>query len=341
MRKPLEILLNILFWVLSSLLIINSFSITAQEIEIINGLEQLRIVRDSTLLSKLCIAIIAAAIVFYSNLFLWQNLKRKKYLPIFWCIALAPLYFLLYSFFNLLFLGAGGINPPTSIVLGIGVFYIATSISYVLALDLRKSKSLAEQALLDKKISDLQFLRNQLHPHFLFNALNNLLSMVDQSRDAQLALAIDKLSGLMRYVVYEIGEKQVAISKELAFVDDFVALQKMRFNADEIEFIAEEKIDDKGYQIEPGILIPFVENAFKFGVMPEKRSIIRMTTKVQQGDFSFSISNPIYPENVGFNYSGMGLKQTKERLRMVYGNQFTLDIAEGEEFQVHLEIKKS
>ena len=87
-----------------------------------------------------------------------------------------------------------------------------------------------------KNQTELKLLRQQLQPHFLFNTMNNLLAMVNQSDNPKLAQSIDKLSGLLRYVVYDTKNRNVRIDEEIAFIQNFAELHLLRFEEDEIDF---------------------------------------------------------------------------------------------------------
>src|SRR5690606_981755 len=146
---------------------------------------------------------------------------------------------------------------PIVFVLVLSTVYrlVVDKINYERELSKKKAEQLA---------TELKFLRSQVSPHFLFNVLNNLVSMARHRSDLLEPDRV-KLSGLMRYMIYESAERRVPLNTEIAYLQDYNELQKLRFGAD-VDVVVKIQCDDHAFNIAPMLLIPFVENAFKHGV---------------------------------------------------------------------------
>ncbi|WP_109302662.1 sensor histidine kinase [Aquimarina sp. AU474] len=175
----------------------------------------------------------------------------------------------------------------------------------------------------EKLEAELNQLRNQVHPHFLFNTLNNLYSLIIKKSDLAEA-AVLKLSGLMRYMLYEANVTKVPLSKEVEYLKNFVDLETLRFDSHtDISFNTE---IDKEYSISPFLLIPFVENAFKHGASANKDSWIVINIIVKNQNLIMQVENAKQIEknqNVNFE-GGIGFDNVKKRLELLYPNNHSL-----------------
>jgi len=175
----------------------------------------------------------------------------------------------------------------------------------------------------EKKDMELQFLKSQLNPHFLFNSLNNIYSLAYQKSD-KTADAILKLSEIMRYMIYESNDSWVALSKEVEYVKSFVELQKLRFkDGASVVITLNGEID--GQQIVPLILISFVENAFKHGVANDPEDPIKINIIANQKILHFSVSNKKSKTNKDA-MGGVGLNNVERRLQLLYPDRYKLNI---------------
>ena len=191
----------------------------------------------------------------------------------------------------------------------------------------------------EKLKAELSFLKAQINPHFLFNTLNNIYALAsDQSEHT--APAVMKLSSIMRYVLSEARNDMVPLEKEIQFTSHFIELQKMRLtDKTSIEFTI--KGDPIGRQIVPLLLLPFVENAFKYGISTREYSPIRILLEIKKDSMYFSVTN-----NKHINTSlkvadntGIGISNTKRRLDLMYEDSYELTIDDkAGEFSVHLNI---
>ncbi|MBB2151047.1 sensor histidine kinase [Pedobacter gandavensis] len=175
----------------------------------------------------------------------------------------------------------------------------------------------------EKKEMELQFLKSQLNPHFLFNSLNNIYSLAYQKSD-KTADAILKLSEIMRYMIYESNDSWVSLSKEIEYLHSYIELQKLRFrDGASVQFQLNGEIDDQ--QIVPLILISFVENAFKHGVANDPKDPIKINIIANQKILHFSITNKKNQHNKD-EVGGVGLNNVERRLQLLYPDRYKLNI---------------
>ncbi|HEY0273897.1 MAG TPA: sensor histidine kinase, partial [Chitinophaga sp.] len=139
-----------------------------------------------------------------------------------------------------------------------------------------------EKSLVQEKLqTELKFLRNQTHPHFLFNTLNNIYALA-RKRSEKTAEMILKLSKLLRFMLYESGKGTICISEEIRIIEDYLELQKLRFN-ERLSIHFHKRIDQKSTRLAPLLLLPFVENAFKHGVSETRfNSFVNINLQLQQ-----------------------------------------------------------
>lgn len=175
--------------------------------------------------------------------------------------------------------------------------------------------------------TELQFLKNQINPHFLFNTLNNLYSLTLKKSDLAPDIVL-KLSDMMRYMLYECNEKLVNLEKEVNYLENYLILEKLRFKS--IEKIEFEVIGQTAHiNIPPLLIIPFFENAFKHGASnPYISSQLWME---EDGLLRFHITNKKSDSNEN-QRGGIGLVNVKRRLELMFPNQYQLEIINGKEF---------
>lgn len=341
MKKWFEICANILFWLLTGWLLTSSFSIQFHEVELIDGVETVKIIRNFDIILRLLIVIFISLIMFYSNLWNILQLKRgfSRTKVIIFAVAIFTAGFGIYCLVEIIPFFPRNIPLPYSLSSATMAFYYAISITYGIGKLWQHSEHIRQKLDLEKKQAELSLLRSQLHPHFLFNTLNNLLAMVDQQENPALADALDRLSELLRYVVYDTAAGKVPISKEIGFIRNFSELQKLRFEKNEVCFELNINGPCNEQLIEPGIFIPFIENAFKYGVEAEKESRITVSFDLTQSSvIRFLCKNPIHPVMQKLNGLGSGIESSRERLKLVYPKKHSLKITQNDHFKVELEI---
>lgn len=208
------------------------------------------------------------------------------------------------------------------------------------AIDWFDSQKLKAELVSQTQISELVLLRSQVNPHFLFNTLNNIYSLVcKKSPDAP--EAIMKLSSIMRYMLYDANTDKVLLEKEIEYLCSFIDLQKLRLHkTDFVEFHIEGEVGNK--IITPMLLLPFVENAFKHGnkLVPSPGILIHLAVAPHQ--LLFEIVNHL-KKTVGGqkdNIGGVGLQNIKRRLEILYPGTYTLKTTiENDLFKVKLSIQ--
>ncbi|WP_219009256.1 sensor histidine kinase [Aquimarina litoralis] len=171
--------------------------------------------------------------------------------------------------------------------------------------------------------SELTQLRNQIHPHFLFNTLNNLYSLIIKKSDAA-EDALIRLSGLMRYMLYEANVPKVSLSKEIEYLRNYIDLEKLRLNnTNTIHFTTSMNKDN---EIAPFILMPFVENAFKHGISNDKKSSIEISVKADKDVLTMSVYNTkkINAHKDQGEKIGVGMVNVKKRLELLYKDNYEL-----------------
>lgn len=214
-------------------------------------------------------------------------------------------------------------------VLVMGVMVTIVSTFLRITRELRKAEN-------ERKDAELAYLKAQVNPHFLFNTLNSIYSLA-YKRSEQAAPAIVKLSGLMRYVITEAQEDKVLLSKELEYVSNYIELQRLRLTSSTVlQFSVVGDTEDK--LISPMIFLPFIENAFKYGVNPEQESEIRILFTVTSHAVQMEVSNSVVNgEAVASERIGIG--NSKERLERLYPGNYLLNIkADDDKFYVSLNI---
>ncbi|MFA5299818.1 MAG: sensor histidine kinase, partial [Lutibacter sp.] len=225
-----------------------------------------------------------------------------------------------------------------SLTQGIVVFLLfAISLSIKLSIELYKNEKVKNLIKTQKINAELSFLKTQLNPHFLFNTLNSIYSLANKKSD-DTTEAIITLSELMKYMIYETNKEFVALQNEIDYIKNFISLQNLRLkDSSGVRFNVRGKLD---YNIEPLLLISFIENAFKYGTDYTGKTDITIEIKVENDILSLKVSNYISLKEKKNNSSGVGIENIKSRLNILYPNSHTLNIEESDKlFKVELLLK--
>lgn len=201
------------------------------------------------------------------------------------------------------------------------------ALSFLLSLMLRINDRLRETER-EKIQTELSYLKAQINPHFLFNTLNSIYSLaIEQS--VHTPDAIIELSSFLRYITKETQEERVALSKELEYIGHYVALQRLRL-VDTVRLTFTTTGNIRGQHIAPLILISFIENAFKYGVNPQEDSVITIEISVQENELHCRVFNKKVhvTQRLQTAGSGIGLTNTKTRLKLLYPDQHRLIISD-------------
>lgn len=192
----------------------------------------------------------------------------------------------------------------------------------------------------EKLTSELAFLKSQVNPHFLFNILNNICSLARKKSD-DTENAIIKLSQIMRYMMYESKDEKVSLEKEVEYLQNYIELQRMRISGKvQINFSVAGPVSQ--LMIEPMLLIPFVENAFKHGISYIEDSGIDIVMKVTNKELNFSVENSFVKkgDEIMPSGTGIGLKNVLRRLELLYPGKHELSINDHDlKYRVLLKIK--
>lgn len=183
---------------------------------------------------------------------------------------------------------------------------------------------------LQRTTVELQTIKNQINPHFLFNTLNNFFAMAIEKEATALAESISQLTSMMRYTIYENHMSHVPLSKEIAYIQHYIQLQLLRFEAAEVPIEFTIKGEPASIQIAPMLLINFVENAFKHGISLQQESFIFIHLEIQEKQLVFSVENTKHQrlESSYPQYSGVGLASSRKLLQLLYPNRHQLQITE-------------
>lgn len=209
------------------------------------------------------------------------------------------------------------------------------------ALRLAFDRILADRRLADTEAaqlrSELEVLKNQINPHFIFNALNALYYKIDRSNGAARKLT-QQFSALVGYQLYECNEAVVEIEKEICFIENYIGLQRER-SGDLIRVSCSGFSSMAGFSIPPHVLTPLVENCFKHvSRFDDRENFIALACSLDEGRFCFRALNTYDPTRQR-ERSGIGLANTRKRLELLYRDRFTLSTAEnGDHFETTLTL---
>ncbi|MBC7568180.1 MAG: histidine kinase [Spirosoma sp.] len=199
-----------------------------------------------------------------------------------------------------------------------------------------------KQALIQQRIqAELDALKAQMNPHFLFNSLNSVYDTAIVEDSPRTAESIQQLSGIVQYVM-EVSRLQTTdVRRELRFIDDYVELQRVRIpNQENIQITTDIEWDEKPAQIMPLLLNPLIENAFKYGISIQYPCFVRIQLRVQGGTLRMTTENSILLRTDLEKGTGIGLANVRQRLELAYPGQHSLTMNETDDaFLVDLTIK--
>jgi sensor histidine kinase YesM len=200
-----------------------------------------------------------------------------------------------------------------------------------------KLKQSSQQLRIEKQQAELNYLRSQTNPHFLFNTLNNIYSLARDKND-RAPESILRLSKILRFMLYETGGEQIAIEKEIRILDDYIALEKLRYDESlRVEFSHD--VEDMRQSIPPLLLIPLVENAFKHGVSETRgRAFVDIQLSVNRRQLTFTVRNSIGAPEEGTKREHIGLSNLRRQLELLF-ESYSLEAGPGNnEFAAILKI---
>lgn len=347
----IEVPFHVLFWLLCWWLLRQTLSIESVEVLIEDGVERRYYTRAPVLAPFFIVNLVIKMVLFYASAFYllprfigkknWWALAGRLFVLMAGCFALefginqlvnqrdaAP-----YNYFE----GSVGIN------LLLYVFFVLSSFAYRFSKAWYKNERLKNKLTQEKLSSELNFLKSQVNPHFLFNTLNNLFAIAERANNREVAHGIAELSTLMRYMLYDCQSERVPLEKEVAYLRSIIEIHQLRIAEEDDVVIAFNVSGDYiGKQIAPLLLIPFVENAFKHGINYKSSSFIRIDFEVKGKMLQFSVKNSNFEDQQQTHQtqSGIGLENVKRRLELVYPARHRLTIQSREEtYAVFLELE--
>lgn len=290
------------------------------------------------------------AVEFYvCYLWVYPRYLRKSKVPqlIGWVILVVGMFismrYLLEEVLHPYFFGFGNYAEGTTIGYYIrdnvyfGSSYIVIAAAVWSTENAFKNEKMNEQLRVEAEKAELSFLKSQINPHFLYNTLNYIYSLALPVSD-KLAQAVIRLSDLMRYTLTESSDGKVNLLKEVGYLESYVELFRMRF--DPLFYVSfEVKGLTDQQRIAPLLLIPFLENAFKHGVLNDPDHPIRMEIKVSLQELKVTLWNKINQHQKDHS-SGIGLMNVQRRLYLIYPGKHDLEIQnDGKSYQVNLRIE--
>lgn len=233
--------------------------------------------------------------------------------------------------------------------IGVAIVVFSSLISYTVTiyvasgvLNGRRTKLLKEKLAEENQRhteAELNWLKNQINPHFLFNTLNNISSLTaidpDMAQDS-----IGRLSDLLRYAMYESDKPTVALGKEVEFMQNYISLMNLRCG-DKTEVTADFDIESPQMQIAPLLLISFIENAYKHGISTNRKSFIHIKMSEKEGLLTFTCANSNFPkDHTDHSGNGIGLQNMRRRMELLYPGRYKWEqTLEDETWKVRCEIK--
>jgi two-component system, LytTR family, sensor kinase len=280
--------------------------------------------------------------IFYGNaLLLYPKFLNRSY----WWLYIASVILLIVfsirvKFFILEWWFSDSLDARTHVLFP-SVVVFTISIFYSIAVERIRAEKLKKENEAMQLGMELKFLRSQISPHFLFNILTNLASLARKKSD-HLEGSLLTLSGLMRYMLYE-TDKKISLKQEVEYLESFIALQQLRFGQDvKIVLSIALSHEQTNYFIEPMLLIPFVENAFKHGTGYMDQPVIDINLAVKESELIFQVKNK-FEKDVDTSKdesSGIGLKNVRSRLALLYPERHNLAIhADNNLFNINLTLK--
>lgn len=221
------------------------------------------------------------------------------------------------------------------------LFYLAFAVALHLSKQWWVQRELIRKIELEKLNTELQYLKAQINPHFLFNSINTIYFQIDK-QNTSARETLGKFSDMLRYQLYECNGHKIPVEKEISYLKNYVELQRLRKDENyKIEFSCSEELVN--FTLPPLLLVPFVENAFKHvSNFTEKENVIKVDLSKTGDFFQLSVFNTKDNSHRVSENGGIGLKNVKRRLELSYRDQYSLDIQDNpEHFTVNLKLQVS
>ncbi len=351
LRHYIEILFGIVFWIGTYYLLVQSFAIESIEIEAFGNQYERNIIYNESRILSIRLGLILKICYYYLNVYVITKIYHRKgwlnylllLIPVFIAFELLEVGKLIriYSF--------NGVQLWEN-VLGLSIlqYFLLTFLSFAHSLlkKSRKDEISNIQLLEQKKTAELQALKAQINPHFLFNALNNLLSISNDAKNEKASQVITQLSDMMRFLLDDSAEDHIPLAREVELIDNFIAINKLRFDdSDDIQIHFSKLGNLASKSIEPMLLLPFVENAFKHGVHAFKPSFVDIALELKEDQLYFQVRNSVHEKanennTLQSTRSGIGIQNVRNRLDIIYPRKYDLQaIKKDNEYSVILNIR--
>lgn len=218
-------------------------------------------------------------------------------------------------------------------------FLVIAGAAVKLMIDYARLQQRMAETAKEKAEAELNFLKSQINPHFLFNSLNSVYFLIDKN-NTEARQSLHKFSDMLRYQLYEMNGAKIPVEKEISYLKDYVDLQKLRKD-DHFSVSLNYSPQVSGFMIEPLLLVPFVENAFKHvSTHTDGNNFIKLDLSRNNGQFAFSATNSKDEGKTTDPYSGIGLNNVKRRLELLYPGKHELNIKdENGVYKVDLKLK--
>ncbi len=252
-------------------------------------------------------------------------------------------YYVFYPIYNYEWLSGGAWNVAKSLKTTLSIYPVVALAAFIKITKYFYSEESKSQELRQEKLqAELNFLKGQIHPHFLFNTLNNLYALTLKKSESSPEVVL-KLSELLSFMLYECNSRTVSLSKEIKLIENYIALEKIRYD-DRLTVSYETEGNVSQSEIPPMLLLPFVENAFKHGTSDSIDEVwveIKVAIRNQTLSLSVRNSNGHDDQKEEFEYQkGIGLTNVRRRLELLYNGNYKLDTEDNSDtYSVLLEIE--
>lgn len=279
--------------------------------------------------------IVLLIIIAYLNLqyFLPRYLLRKRYLAYFTAIILSVIgYLTVQSLFDFYLYGyVVGPIRNSSLIESLSynffstLWYLGLMLALKLSMDWYGQQLTIQKITVEKLNAQVNFLRAQINPHFLFNILNNLYALTLKKSEHAPDVVL-KLSEMMEYMLYDSTGEKVPLEKEISYLNSYMELERLRFSGEAaIDLSINAELN--GCEIAPLLLLPLVENAFKHGLGKQtKGGWLKVTINLEQSTLEVIIENTKSTSNVKNGKGGIGLDNLRKRLDLLYPGRYTLQL---------------
>ena len=294
-------------------------------------------VNSYTLLASFINLVVAIATVYTFNYYLIPKIllknQWKKFIA-FAFVAIVLFFYIellltLFLVVKLLYAGQSLFPEMVDVVMLLFNMFFVVFIAIAIKFYKRWSEiDIREQKVQKEKVeAELQMLKTQINPHFLFNTLNSIYVLAMKNSE-QTANMVMKLSDILDYILYKIDSPRIAISAEIQIIENYIALEKIRFtNRVNLSLSSDFKSED--IQIPPMLIIPFIENAFKHGVAKSlEKSWVKISIQEADQMMNIAVSNSKGQNSTKSETGGIGLVNVRKRLDILYRDSYKLDISE-------------